>query len=100
MHGRPRAASARRLRRTGLRTGRHVGTDDYFRAVGELGEAARRHLLAVRDAVGDLDPAVAQVDAEADLALVRDVLLDDEELGHAGERGERAAGDGNRPLGL
>src|SRR5438067_216979 len=85
-------------KRTPLRSGRDVRPDDDRRAVGELREAAGRDLLAVRDALGDLDPAVGEIDAERDLALAGDVLLDEKELRHARERGEGAPRDGERAL--
>src|SRR5262249_684731 len=85
--GRRMKTSAKRIgRRSG--PGGHVGADDHLGTVGELREPARRHLLALPDALRDLHPAVAQVDAQADLPLARHSVLDDEELGHAGEGGE------------
>src|SRR5262245_57324753 len=82
----------------GSRSRRNVTPHDDRRAVGELGEAARRDLFPLADAFGDLDPAVAQIDTECDLALAGDVVLDQEELGHSRERGERGARDGDRAV--
>src|SRR5213592_1583286 len=84
--------------RQSLRAGRHVGADHDLGAVGELGEAAGRDLLALRHALGDLHPAVAEIDPELDLPLAGHAVLDQEEFGDARVGGERGARHGERAL--
>src|SRR5258708_7723395 len=84
--GRRMKTSANRISAARRRVGAHLLLGPY----GELRDAAVRDLHARRDALRDLDPAVAQVDAEHHLVLARDAVLDDEELGHPREHGHGA----------
>src|SRR5436189_5577751 len=83
--GRRMKTSAKRMRASSG-AGRGVGAHHDRRAVGELGEPARHHLHAACDSFRDLDPPVAEVDAEHDLSLVREPLLDYEPLPAARQR--------------